>query len=111
MNTRNELVSVCLTHAESYQDFPFKTNLNYCAIRHRKNKKIFALIFEREGHIWVNLKTDPMLGGFLRESYPAVVPAFHMNKEHWISVILDGSLADAELLSFIKNSYDLTKPK
>jgi predicted DNA-binding protein (MmcQ/YjbR family) len=55
----------------------------------------------------INLKVDPEHGAELRESYPAVQPAYHMNKKHWITVYLDGSINDRLLRQWIDGSYDL----
>lgn len=47
---------------------------------------------EREGHIWVNVKVDPEWRDFWRNTYSSVIPAYHQNKEHWNSIILDGTI-------------------
>ncbi len=109
--TLEELSEYCLNYNNVYKDFPFKKKQDYCVIRHRLNKKMFALIFIKDNNTWVNLKTEPELGYFLKQTYEAVVPAYHMNKEHWISVILDGSIDKNEIFSFVDNSYALTKPR
>lgn len=111
MTTQAEIINLCLSFAGTYKDYPFRSKMNYCVIRHSTNKKIFALIFEKEGNTWVNLKAEPMFGDFLRQIHKSIVPAFHMNKEHWISVILDDSISDYEIEDFVTNSYELTKYK
>ena len=55
----------------------------------------------------VNLKVDPEKGVELREQYTAVQPGYHMNKKHWITVLIDGSIPDRLLKQWIDNSYDL----
>ena len=50
-------------------------------------------------------------GVFFREVYPSVLPAYHMNKEHWSSVILDGSIPDGEIERMTQMSFDLTMPQ
>ncbi|MDY3026570.1 MAG: MmcQ/YjbR family DNA-binding protein [Candidatus Faecivicinus sp.] len=69
---------------------------------------MFAAIYLHEGRIWMNLKAEPLRGDFLKSVFPAVVPAYHMNKTHWISLILDGSVPEADILSMIRESYQLT---
>lgn len=69
---------------------------------------MFAAIYLHEGRIWMNLKAEPLRGDFLKSVFPAVVPAYHMNKTHWISLILDGSVPEAEILSMIRESHRLT---
>ena len=73
----------------------------------KKAKKIFALIFSKDGRIWVNVKTDPKWRDLWRSSFSSVVPAYHMNKEYWNSIILDGTVPDADIRRMIAESYDL----
>ena len=70
---------------------------------------MFALIYERNGQIWINVKCDPEWRDFWRETYPSVVAAYHMNKEHWNSIILDGTVPGKEIRRMIAESYDLTR--
>lgn len=88
--------------------------------RHSGNRKWFAATLKvpkeklgLSGHgvvDIVNLKCDPLLAGTLRET-PGVCPGYHMNKEHWISVLLDGSVAEGTVKTLLDMSYDLTAPK
>lgn len=55
----------------------------------------------------VNLKCDPTLAVILRETYPAVLPGYHMNKRHWNTVVCDGTIPPDEIEEMIDNSYDL----
>ena len=55
----------------------------------------------------VNLKVDPEIGVELRERYPAVSPGYHMNKKHWITVQMDGSIPDRILRQWVQDSYNL----
>lgn len=55
----------------------------------------------------INLKCDPEIGVQLREVYPAVLPGYHMNKKHWITVMMDGSVPDKFIKEWINNSYRL----
>ena len=107
MPSRAEVIALCGRLPDSYEDYPFD-DPNWTALRHKTNQKIFALVFEREGKIWINLKAEPMRAEFWRAAYPAVLPGYHMNKRHWISVVLDGSMADDEILPLIEDSYELT---
>ncbi|MCI8343019.1 MAG: MmcQ/YjbR family DNA-binding protein [Clostridia bacterium] len=108
MQTREEILRAALLLPESYFDQPFHDD-NWTVVRHKKNRKIFAWIFERRGNTWVNLKTPPDWRELWRETYASVLPAYHLNKEHWNSVILDGSVPEREVLRMIELSYDLTK--
>jgi len=108
--TRQEAVAACLEFPFAYEDYPFDDH-NWTVMRHQGNKKIFAAIFQREGRIWINVKAEPLAGDFWRRTYPAVVPAYHMNKTHWISIILDGTMSDRVILRLIQDSFTLTAPK
>ena len=104
MMTRQEAVAACLEFPFAYEDHPFDDH-NWTVMRHQGNKKIFAAIFQREGRMWINVKAEPLAGDFWRRTYPAVVPAYHMNKTHWISIILDGTMTDQEILRLIQDSF------
>lgn len=99
-------------------DYPW--NDANAVLRHRENKKWFALIMEigkdklglpGEGTVdIVNVKCDSALIGSLR-TQPGFLPAYHMNKEQWISILLDGTAPAEEIRSLIAMSYELTLPK
>lgn len=110
MITRREAIDACLALPDSYEDYPFD-DPNWTIMRHQTNRKMFCAIYEREGRIWLNLKAEPNWGDFFKTVYPAVVPAYHMNKLHWISVILDGSMTTSDICHLIDDSYSLTAPK
>ena len=110
MVTRAEVIALCLRLPDSYEDYPFD-DPNWTVMRHKTNRKTFALIFERQGHLWVNVKAEPQWGDFWKSTYPAVVPAYHMNKRHWVSIILDGSMTEEQVFPLIAESYALTQPK
>lgn len=110
MYTRQDVISACLSFPDAYEDYPFD-DPGWTAMRHRTNKKTFAFICERGGKIWINLKAEPMMADFWKSAFSAVVPAYHMNKTHWVSVILDGSMTDEEIMQLIQDSYRLTQNK
>ena len=108
MKTREEAVRYGLTFPEVYRDEPFH-DPNWTVNRKKKSRKVFLWIFEREGHIWLNVKADPEWRDFWREVYPSVLPAYHMNKKHWNSIILDGSVPEEKIQQMIGESYDLVE--
>ncbi|MBR9805108.1 MmcQ/YjbR family DNA-binding protein [bacterium] len=74
--------------------------------------KIFAILGNaaavgRAGYDSINLKCDPHEAQMLRDVFSAVVPGYHMNKTHWNTVVLDGSVPDGELLRMMDHSYAL----
>lgn len=108
MKKREEVIAYALTLPDTYRDTPFR-DANWVLIRYRKNKKAFAWTYEREGLIWINVKVDPEWREFWRNTYASVVPGYHQNKEHWNSVILDGSIPEKEIKRMIAESYDLIR--
>ncbi|RND01192.1 MmcQ/YjbR family DNA-binding protein [Lysinibacillus halotolerans] len=110
MKTRKEAVDYCLKLGNTYEDYPFRDK-NWTLMRHKENKKVFAWIFEKEEHIWVNVKCEHGMLELWRQVYESVVPAFHLNKDHWNSIILDGTIPNEEIYKMIKESYHLTKTK
>lgn len=65
------------------------------------------LLMNLEGDLSINLKCDPVKAISLRETYPAVLPGYHMNKTHWNTVMIDGSIPEREIHAWIDQSYDL----
>ena len=106
---RKELVAYCLTYPSTFEDYPFDGN--WACIRHGGNRKGFAFIYERNENLCVNLKCDPIRADFLRQIYASVSAGYHMNKEHWNTVIIGGDVPHDELFEMIQHSHELTKPK
>ncbi len=107
--TRQELIDICLTFPAAIEDYPFDEVTT--VMKHSANKKMFALIGERDGKLYINLKCEPMKADFLRNAFEAVTPGYHMNKVHWNSVAIGGDVPEDELVTMISESYDLIKPK
>ena len=110
MRTRQEAIRYCLSLGSCYEDYPFR-DPNWTVIRHNESRKVFAWIFEREGHVWINVKCNPEWRDFWRDAFASVVPAYHLNKKHWNSIILDESVPDKDIQRMIQESYDLTREK
>jgi predicted DNA-binding protein (MmcQ/YjbR family) len=94
----------CIRKPNAAEGFPFGED----TLVFKVNGKIFALA-NLDGELSVNLKCDPAFAIELREKYVAVSPGYHMNKKHWNTVMLDGSIPDLEVYSLIDHSYDLVK--
>lgn len=108
--TRKELIAYCLTYPHIIEDYPFEDK-NSTIMRHKTNGKWFALIFEKEGKLCINLKCSPDDADFLRRLFQSVTPGWHMNKRHWNTVTLGGDVSEDALCKMIADSYLLTKPK
>ena len=110
MKERKEVLDYGMTLADVYIDTPFHDD-NWVLLRYKKNKRAFAWTYERNGKIWVNVKVDPEWRDVWRKTYASVLPGYHQNKEHWNSIILDGSIPDQEIKRMIAESYDLVVKK
>lgn len=110
MRTKQDVVNFCMTFQDVYEDYPFRDN-QWAVIRYKHNKKVFAWIFERNDYIWVNVKCDQERRDFWRNVFSSVVTAFHLNKQHWNSIILDGSIPNKDIQIMIGESYKLIKGK
>ncbi|MCI8514232.1 MAG: MmcQ/YjbR family DNA-binding protein [Lachnospiraceae bacterium] len=108
MRRRQEVVAYCMSFPDVYEDYPFH-DPNWCVMRHRGSTKGFALIYQKDGNIWVNVKCDPQWRDFWREAYVSVIPGYHMNKTHWNSIILDGTIPTKDIRRMIVESYELTR--
>ena len=98
-----QLRSYLLALPGAVEDFPFGPEHLVAKVA----GKMFALIALSEVPLRMNLKCEPEHAEVLRSYYPAVLPGYHMNKKHWNTVVLDGSIAEAEVLSMIDDSYRL----
>jgi predicted DNA-binding protein (MmcQ/YjbR family) len=98
-------------------DYPWKTNPEYAVLRHPRHRKWFAVVFPLESHKLglpdgavvqvMNIKTRPELSGSLRQQ-AGIYPAWHMNKEHWLSLTLADGLPDEEIFALLDDSFSLT---
>lgn len=106
MKERKEILEYGMTLPDVYIDTPFRDE-NWIVLRYKKNNRVFAWTYEREGNIWVNVKVAPEWRDFWRTTYASVLPGYHLNKEHWNSIILDGSIPDDDIRRMVAESYDL----
>lgn len=106
MNTREEALEYGLTFPETYVDAPFHDR-NWQLVRVRPSEKAFLWTYERNGYININVKVNPEWRDFWRDAFEAVIPGWHQNKEHWNTIILDGSIPDDTIRDMIAQSYDL----
>jgi len=112
--TRQEIIDYCLTFPSVFEDYPFDDIAEpgtWTLMRHKLNRKSFAMIYERGGNLCVNVKCDPFDAEVLRDLFDGITPAYHMNKEHWNTLIVGSDVPDDELCRHIQNSFNLTKPK
>ena len=88
---------------EAVEDFPFGPDVAVMKIA----GKMFATLVSGRDHARMNLKCDPHEALMLRDIFESVRPGYHMNKRHWNTVVLDGSIPPGEIQRMIDNSYAL----
>lgn len=98
-----KLRAYLLNKKSSFEDFPFGPEV----MVYKVMGKMFALVFWGGSLLRINLKCDPYLAMHFRAMYKAVTPGYHMNKKHWNTLTLDGSIPDDEIFSMIDDSYNL----
>lgn len=104
---REEIVSYCLGKPGAAETWPFGDEVAVFKVVGR----VFALCPVDADPPEVSLKCDPTLATALRSTYLAVRPGYHLNKRHWNTVTLDGSVADDEVEEWIDHSYELVVAK
>ncbi len=92
-----------LTKPGAVEEFPFGPEVMVI----RVVGKIFGLIAWEENPLRISLKCDPERAVELRELYPGIIPGYHLNKQHWNTVIMDTSVTDALVRELMDHSYDL----
>ena len=107
MQTLDALRAILLAKPGTTEETPFGPE----ALVYKVRGKMYALVAWEADPLTISLKCDPDQALFLRDMYPAVQPGYHLNKRHWNTVTLDGSIGDAEIASLIADSYDLVVRK
>ena len=97
------LRSWCLEQAGAAEEFPFGPGTSVFKV----SRKIFALSALGRAPLEVSVKCEPELAVSLRACYPAIRSGYHLNKRHWNTITLDGSLPDQVVRDLVEDSYDL----
>lgn len=109
--TEKEMHDYLLSFANAWLDYPFGEGTAVYKVGHKdvpgQTEKMFALVSEGSKPLRVSLKTDPELNRTLQEKYESVLPGYHLNKKHWITVICSGQLSDDEIKDLARLSYQL----
>jgi predicted DNA-binding protein (MmcQ/YjbR family) len=99
----DELRDLCLGFPGSVEAFPFGPETSVFKVA----GKMFALSQLAGSPLRVSLKCEPPLAEQLRAAHPAVLPGYHLNKRHWNTVIIDGSIPEQAIRDMMEDSYDL----
>jgi predicted DNA-binding protein (MmcQ/YjbR family) len=97
-----EYRNFCLSLKEADEGLPFDNKTLVFTVK----GKMFSLT-NIETFELINVKCDPQEAIILREQYEAVIPGYYMNKKHWNSIKMDGSIPDQQIKDWIKQSYSL----
>lgn len=101
--TANELRALCLALPGAREEFPFRPRLSVFKVGDR----MFALSALAEQPLRISVKCEPELGESLRATYPEIVPGYHLNKRHWLTITVDRSLPDGLVADLVRGSYEL----
>ena len=96
MMTREEALAYGMSFDNVYEEKPFR-DPNWQLVRIKGSKKTFLWIYEREGYINLNVKVNPEWRDFWRSAYESVTAGYYLNKEHWNTIILDGTVPEEEI--------------
>ena len=106
LKTREEALAYGLSFPDTYQEAPFHDD-NWQLVRVKGSRKAFLWTYEKDGCVNLNVKTDPAWRDFWRDAYRSVTAGWHQNKEHWNTIILDGTIPEEDIRRMIAESYDL----
>ena len=97
----------CLSKPGAEETLPFGPD----TLVYKVSGKIFLLTGLDEEQLSFNVKCDPDKAIELREEFACVLPGYHMNKKHWNTIVVDGSVADKQFKEWIDHSYELVAGK
>lgn len=105
---RKDVIEYCLELPYVYEDYPFPDDNESVTMKHKKNNKWFVLIMNVRGEEYLNIKTDTEYSELLRKTYDYIIPAYHMNKQHWNTIILSDKCDEELIKELVVQSYELT---
>lgn len=111
--THKTLEDFLLSFPNTWLDFPFGEGISVYKVgdKDTDKSKLFAIIADESSPLRVSLKCDPALARNLREKYESVLPGYHLNKNHWNTIICSGQLDDEEIFDLARLSYNLVSEK
>jgi predicted DNA-binding protein (MmcQ/YjbR family) len=102
-----QLKTICLEQPAAEETFPFSAELSVFKVA----GKVFALCALDESPLRISLKCVPEVAVRFRLEYPAIIPGYHLNKQHWNTVLIDGTVPDDLVREMVEDSYDLVRAK
>lgn len=109
--TIKEIIDYAISLPNTFVDYPFNDNKygSSPVLKHKSNNKWFGIIMQVGNDEYLNVKTEPSYSDLLRNSYDYIIPAYHMNKEHWNTIIINKDIDERLVKELIEQSYELTK--
>ena len=110
---KEQVQDYLLSKPEAFVNYPFGDGVEVYRVKHKMfgflslGKETEKSDSKMSGHYYINLKCEPDEALMLRDIFPSVIPGYHMNKRHWNTVILDGSIPQGEIERMIDNSFKL----
>jgi predicted DNA-binding protein (MmcQ/YjbR family) len=102
--TRDQLHAYCLSLPGAIETSPFEPGV---PVFKAANGKMFAILTGTDELTDISVKCDPAIGEALRAQYRSIVPGYHLNKRHWITITLDGGVPDERVRELVLDSYEL----
>ncbi|MGF7050687.1 putative DNA-binding protein (MmcQ/YjbR family) [Paenibacillus sp. DS2015] len=99
----NALTQYCLSKKGALEDYPFGDDVLVIKVV----SKMFALISDNGDQPKISLKCDPFIAENLRQQHTAITPGYHLNKNHWNTILIDGTIPELEIFKMIDHSYEL----
>ena len=109
MIKREKIINYIKEKYDANPEYLWEDTPDAAIFRHKNNRKWFALIMKVKDEEYINVKTNPDYSDLLRNTYDYIIPAYHMNKEHWNTVIISKKVNETLLYELIDQSYELTK--
>jgi predicted DNA-binding protein (MmcQ/YjbR family) len=107
--TPDALREICLALPQAIETFPFREQIS--VFKTSGNDKIFALSALDEHPLTVSVKCDPEESIALRAEFAEITPGYHLNKKHWITVVVDGAVPSDLVEQLVRGSHDLVRPR
>lgn len=106
---REEIMAYIKEKYEAVPEFLWDDTPDAAIFRQAKNRKWFALVMKVQNEEYLNVKTEPEYSDLLRNTYDYIMPAYHMNKEHWNTIVISKEVNQELVLELIDRSYELTR--
>ena len=107
--TPDELRDLCLSLPQAIETFPFGEQTS--VFKTSGNGKIFALSVLDAPRLSVSIKCDPEEALAHRASFADITPGYHLNKRHWLTIVIGGEVPDALVEQLVRDSHALVRPR